>query len=144
VVVSGAKAAVERAVEAAKAAGVKRAMLLPVSAPFHCALMAPAADAMAEALENAEIARPAVPVVANVSAAKATDPAEIRDLLVKQVTATVRWRECVAAMVAMGCDRFVELGAGKVLTGLMKRNAPDAQASAAGTPAEVEALLKTL
>ncbi len=144
VVVSGAKAAVERAVEAAKAAGVKRAMLLPVSAPFHCALMAPAADAMAEALENAEIARPVVPVVANVSAAKATDPAEIRGLLVKQVTATVRWRECVAAMVAMGCDRFAELGAGKVLTGLMKRNAPDAQAAAVGTPAEVEAFLKTL
>ena len=144
VVVSGAKAAVERAVEAAKAAGVKRAMLLPVSAPFHCALMAPAADAMAEALENAEIARPVVPVVANVSAAKATDPAEIRELLVKQVTATVRWRECVAAMVAMGCDRFAELGAGKVLTGLMKRNAPDAQATAVGTPAEVEAFLKTL
>jgi [acyl-carrier-protein] S-malonyltransferase len=144
VVISGAKAAVERAVEAAKAAGVKRAMLLPVSAPFHCALMAPAADAMAEALERAEIARPAVPVVANVSAAKATDPAEIRDLLVKQVTATVRWRECVASMVAMGCDRFAELGAGKVLTGLMKRNAPDAQAAAVGTPAEVEAFLKAL
>jgi [acyl-carrier-protein] S-malonyltransferase len=144
VVVSGAKAAVERAVEAAKAAGVKRAMLLPVSAPFHCALMAPAADAMAEALEGAEIARPVVPVVANASAAKATDPAEIRDLLVKQVTATVRWRECVAAMVAMGCDRFAELGAGKVLTGLMKRNAPDAQAASVGTPAEVEAFLKTL
>ena len=144
VVVSGDKAAVERAVEAAKAAGVKRAMLLPVSAPFHCALMAPAADAMAEALENAAIARPAVPVVANVSAAKAADPSEIRDLLVKQVTATVRWRECVASMVAMGCDRFAELGAGKVLTGLMKRNAPDARASAVGTPADVEAFLKTL
>ena len=144
VVVSGAKAAVERAVEAAKAAGIKRAMLLPVSAPFHCALMAPAADAMAEALESAEVARPVVPVVANVSAAKATDPTEIRDLLVKQVTATVRWRECVASMVAMGCDRFAELGAGKVLTGLMKRNAPDAQAAAVGTPADVEAFLKTL
>ena len=144
VVVSGAKAAVERAVEAAKAAGIKRAMLLPVSAPFHCALMAPAADAMAEALEEAEIARPAVPVVANASAAKATDPAEIRGLLVKQVTATVRWRECVASMVSMGCDRFVELGAGRVLTGLMKRNAPDAQATAVGTPADVEAVLKTL
>ncbi|MDI3308884.1 MAG: ACP S-malonyltransferase [Acetobacteraceae bacterium] len=144
VVVSGAKAAVERAVEAAKAAGIKRAMLLPVSAPFHCSLMAPAADAMAEALEKASIAAPVVPVVANVTAAKATDPAEIRDLLVKQVTATVRWRECVAAMVAMGCDRFAELGAGKVLTGLMKRNAPDASAQAIGTPAEVEAFLKTL
>jgi [acyl-carrier-protein] S-malonyltransferase len=144
VVVSGAKAAVERAVEAAKAAGIRRAMLLPVSAPFHCALMAPAADAMAEALERAEIAAPAVPVVANVTAAKATAPAEIRGLLVRQVTATVRWRESIAAMAAMGCDRFAELGAGKVLTGLMKRNAPDASAQAIGTPAEVESFLKTL
>ena len=144
VVVSGARAAVERAVEAAKAAGIRRAMLLPVSAPFHCALMAPAAGAMAEALERAEIAAPVVPVVANVTAAKATDPAEIRDLLVRQVTGTVRWRECVAAMAAMGCDRFAELGAGRVLTGLMKRNAPDASAVAVGTPAEVEAFLKTL
>jgi len=144
VVISGHKPAVERAIEVAKAEGVKRAMLLPVSAPFHCALMAPAADAMAEALEKAAIAAPLVPVVANVTAAKATDPAEIRELLVRQVTGTVRWRECIAAMAAMGCDRFVELGAGKVLTGLMKRNAPDAQAMAIGNPAEVEAFLKTL
>ena len=105
---------------------MKRAMLLPVSAPFHCALMAPAADAMAEALAKAELRAPVVPVVANVTAAKASDPVEIRDLLVKQVTGTVRWRECVAAMAAMGCDTFVEVGAGKVLTGLMKRNAPEA------------------
>lgn len=144
VVVSGAKAAVERAVEAAKAAGIKRAMLLPVSAPFHCSLMAPAAEAMAEALEKAEISAPVVPVVANVTAAKATSPAEIRDLLVKQVTGTVRWRECIAAMAAMGCDRFAELGAGKVLTGLMKRNAPEASAVALGTPADIEAFLKAL
>jgi [acyl-carrier-protein] S-malonyltransferase len=144
VVVSGHKGAVGRAVAAAPGHGVRRAMPLPVSAPFHCALMAPAADAMAEALERAEIRAPAVPVVANVSAAKATDPAEIRDLLVRQVTATVRWRECVAAMAAMGCERFAELGAGRVLTGLMKRNAPDATATALGTPAEVEAFLKTL
>jgi len=144
VVISGAKAAVDRAVAAAPQHGVRRAMPLPVSAPFHCALMAPAAEAMAEALERAAVAAPVVPVVANVSAAKATDPAEIRGLLVQQVTATVRWRECVAAMAAMGCDRFAELGAGKVLTGLMKRNAPDAAASAVGTPAEVEAFLKTL
>ncbi|MBV1796878.1 ACP S-malonyltransferase [Siccirubricoccus sp. G192] len=144
VVVSGARAAVERAVAAAGPAGVKRAMLLPVSAPFHCALMAPAADAMAEALAAARLAPPLVPLVANVSAAKATDPAEIRDLLVRQVTATVRWRECVAAMAAMGCDRFAELGAGKVLTGLMKRNAPEASATAIGTPADVEAFLKSL
>jgi len=144
VVISGAKAAVERAIEIARAEGVKRAMLLPVSAPFHCALMAPAADAMAEALARAELRAPVVPLVANVTAAKATDPAEIRDLLVRQVTGTVRWRECVAAMAAMGCDRFVEAGAGKVLTGLMKRNAPEATAQSIGSPAEVEAFLKSL
>jgi [acyl-carrier-protein] S-malonyltransferase len=144
VVISGAKAAVERAIEIAKERGVKRAMLLPVSAPFHCALMAPAADAMAEALASAPMRAPLVPVVANVTAAKATDPSDIRDLLVRQVTGTVRWRECVAAMAAMGCDRFVEVGAGKVLTGLMKRNAPEAAAVALGTPADVEAFLKTV
>ncbi|MBL6454217.1 ACP S-malonyltransferase [Belnapia sp. T6] len=144
VVISGAKPAVDRAIAAAPGHGVKRALPLPVSAPFHCALMAPAADAMAEALAAARIQAPLVPVVANVTAAKATDPAEIRRLLVEQVTATVRWRDCVAAMAAMGCDRFVELGAGKVLTGLMKRNAPEATASAIGTPAEVEAFLKTI
>lgn len=144
VVISGHAGAVGRAVEIAKAEGVKRAMPLPVSAPFHCALMAPAADAMAEALAGADLRAPVVPVVANVTAAKATDPATIRDLLVKQVTGTVRWRESIAAMVAMGCDRFVEIGAGRVLTGLMKRNAPDARAEAVGTPAEIEALLKSL
>lgn len=144
VVISGAKAAVERAIDVAKERGVKRAMLLPVSAPFHCALMAPAADAMAEALASAPMRAPLVPVVANVTAAKATDPAEIRDLLVKQVTGTVRWRECVAAMAAMGCTRFAEVGAGKVLTGLMKRNAPDATALAIGTPGDVESFLKTV
>ncbi len=144
VVVSGAKAAVERAIEGAKAAGVKRAMLLPVSAPFHCAMMAPAADAMRAALEKAAMATPAVPVVANVTAAPVSDPDAIRDLLVRQVTGTVRWRECVAAMVAAGCTRFAEIGAGKVLSGLMKRNAPEAQALTVGTPAEVEAFLKSL
>lgn len=144
IVISGAVAAVDRAIEKAKEAGVKRAMKLPVSAPFHCALMAPAADAMAEALARAELRAPVVPLVANVTAAKATDPAEIRDLLVRQVTGTVRWRECVAAMAAMGCDRFVEAGAGKVLTGLMKRNAPEATAQSIGSPAEVEAFLKSL
>ncbi|WP_424814262.1 ACP S-malonyltransferase [Roseococcus sp. YIM B11640] len=142
VVISGAKAAVERAVEAAKAAGVKRAMLLPVSAPFHCAMMAPAADAMAEALAKAAMAHPAVPVVANVTAAPVSDPDAIRDLLVNQVTGTVRWRECVAAMVAAGCTTFAEVGAGKVLTGLMKRNAPEATALALNTPADIEAFLK--
>jgi [acyl-carrier-protein] S-malonyltransferase len=144
VVISGDRAAVERAVEIAKARGVRRAMLLPVSAPFHCALMAPAAEAMAEALGATPPARPVVPVVANVSAAKATDPAEIADLLVRQVTATVRWRECVQAMAALGVDSFVELGAGKVLSGLIRRIAPDATAISAATPAEIEAVLKVL
>jgi [acyl-carrier-protein] S-malonyltransferase len=144
VVVSGHRTAVERAVEIARARGIRRAMLLPVSAPFHCALMAPAAAVMAEALTETPPRPPTVPVVANASAAKATDPDEIRDLLVRQVTATVRWRESVAAMTAMGIDSFVELGAGKVLGGLIRRIAPDAAVAAAGTPAEVEAVLKAL
>jgi [acyl-carrier-protein] S-malonyltransferase len=144
VVVSGAAAAVARAVEAAKAAGIRRAMLLPVSAPFHCAMMAPAAEVMREALGKAAMAHPAVPVVANVTAAPVSDPETIRELLVRQVTGTVRWRECVAAMVAAGCTRFAEIGAGKVLTGLMKRNAPEATALALNTPADIEAFLKSL
>jgi [acyl-carrier-protein] S-malonyltransferase len=144
VVISGAKPAVERAVEAAKTAGIKRAMLLPVSAPFHCAMMAPAARVMEEALGKAAMAHPAVPVVANVTAAPVSDPDVIRGLLVKQVTGTVRWRECVAAMVAAGCNRFAEVGAGKVLTGLMKRNAPEATALAINNPADIEAFLKSL
>ena len=144
VVISGHKGAVERAIEIAKAKGVKRAMLLPVSAPFHCALMAPAADAMAEAFANTPPRAPIVSVVANVSAAKASDPVEIRDLLVAQVTATVRWRESVQEMVALGVDSFAELGTGKVLTGLVKRIAPDAAAVSAGSPADIEALLKVL
>ena len=144
VVISGARTAVERAVEIARTKGVRRAILLPVSAPFHCALMAPAADAMAEALENTPPAPPIVPLIANVSAAKVTDPTQIRELLVRQVTATVRWRECVQTMIALGVDSFVELGAGKVLSGLIRRIAPDVTAAAAGTPAEIEATLKTL
>ena len=144
VVISGHKAAVDRAVEIAKTKGVKRAMLLPVSAPFHCALMAPAADAMAEAFANTPPRAPIVPVVANVTAQKVTDPAEIRDLLVQQVTATVRWRESVQEMAALGVDSFVELGAGKVLSGLVKRIVPDATAMSAGSPADIEALLKVL
>jgi len=144
VVISGARGAVERAVEIARTKGVRRAMLLPVSAPFHCALMAPAADAMAEALEATAPAPPVVPLIANVSAAKVTDPAQIRDLLVRQVTSTVRWRECVDTMIALGVDSFVELGAGKVLSGLIRRIAPDAATAAAGTPAEIEAVLKHL
>ena len=144
VVVSGHRGAVERAVEAAKRRGVRRAMLLPVSAPFHCALMRPAADEMQEALAEAELRAPVVPVVANVSAERASEPGEIRDLLVRQVTGTVRWRECVLACAEMGVDTFVELGAGKVLTGLVRRIAPDAAALSAGAPAEVEALLRAL
>jgi [acyl-carrier-protein] S-malonyltransferase len=144
VVISGDKAAVERAIEVARTRGVKRAMLLPVSAPFHCALMAPVADVMQEALETTMPLAPAVPLVANVSAAKETDPARIRTLLVEQVTATVRWRESVTAMTAMGIDSFVELGAGKVLAGLVRRIAPDATAISASSPAEIEAVLKLL
>ncbi|MCL2428998.1 MAG: ACP S-malonyltransferase [Alphaproteobacteria bacterium] len=144
VVVSGHAGAIERAIGIAQAKGVRRAMRLPVSAPFHCALMGPAADAMAEALDKTPPRPPSVPVIANVTAAKATDPAEIGDLLIRQITATVRWRESVEAMVAMGVDSFVEIGAGKVLSGLVKRIAPDATPRAAATPAEVEALLKVL
>jgi len=113
-------------------------------APFHCSLMAPAAEVMAEALESAPPNRPIVPLIANVSAAKATDPAEIRDLLVRQVTAMVRWRECVNAMVELGVDSFVELGAGKVLSGLIRRIAPDAATLSAATPGDIEAVLKNL
>jgi [acyl-carrier-protein] S-malonyltransferase len=144
VVISGHRTAIERAIEIAKTKGVRRAMLLPVSAPFHCALMAPAADAMAEALETTMPKAPCVPLVANVSAKRESDPGQIRDLLIQQVTATVRWRECVTAMTEMGVDSFIELGAGKVLTGLIKRIAPDASGMAAGTPAEIEAVLKSL
>ena len=139
VVISGHKAAVDRALEIAKAKGAKRAILLTVSAPFHCALMQPAADAMAEALANAEMQPPVVPVFANVVAAPLSDPAMIRQKLVAQVTGTVRWRECVAAMTASGVNVFVEVGAGKVLTGLAKKNAPDARAFAAGTPEDIAA-----
>ena len=144
VVISGHKGAVERAIEVAKSKGVKRAMLLPVSAPFHCALMSPAAEAMAEALAAATVRAPVVPLVANVSAGKVSDPDQIRDLLVRQVTGTVRWRESVQAMSAMGIDHFVELGSGKVLAGLVRRISPDATATSAQTPADIEALLKLL
>ncbi len=142
VVISGHKAAVERAVETARACGVRRAMLLPVSAPFHCALMSPAAQVMAQALAAITLRPPAVPIVANVSAAAVDDPDEIRDLLVRQVTATVRWRECMETILAAGVDHVYELGVGKVLTGLVRRVAPDVTAAGAGTPAEIEALLK--
>lgn len=144
VVISGHAAAVERAVALAKERGVRRAMLLPVSAPFHCALMQPAADAMRDALGQADLRPPTVPVIANVSARRATEADEIRDLLVRQVTGTVRWRESVMAANAMGVDSFIELGAGKVLSGLVRRISPDSAAAAAGTPAEIETLLRAI
>ncbi len=139
VVVSGAHAAIGRAVEIAKTRGVKRAMLLPVSAPFHCSMMAPAAEVMAEALANVAIAAPAIPVYANVIAGPVTDPAEIRRNLVAQVTGTVRWRETMVAMSAAGMSRFVEIGSGKVLAGLAKRVVEGASASSIGTPEDIAA-----
>jgi [acyl-carrier-protein] S-malonyltransferase len=139
VVVSGDKAAVERAVEIAKGRGAKRAMLLPVSAPFHCALMQPAADAMAEALAKVTVKPPVVPLVANVLARPVAEPAEIVTSLVRQVTGTVRWRESVAFMAGTGVDSFCEVGAGKVLSGLVKRIAAGATGTAIGTPDDVAA-----
>jgi len=143
VVISGHKAAVERAIEIAKGLGAKRGMLLPVSAPFHCALMAPAAEKMAEALAGANIAAPFVPLVANVTAAPVADPAEIRRLLVEQVTGTVRWRESVLAMTGLGVDSFVEFG-GKVLGPMIKRIAPDAATLSLVSMDDIEAAAKTL
>jgi [acyl-carrier-protein] S-malonyltransferase len=139
VVVSGTKAAVERAVEIAKAKGAKRAMLLQVSAPFHCALMQPAADVMAQALSEVTIKPPVVPVVANVLAQPISDPGEIVKRLIEQVTGTVRWRESVAFMAGSGVTTFYEIGAGKVLSGLVKRIADGATGSAIGTPEDVAA-----
>ncbi len=144
VVISGAKAAVERALDIAKVKGAKRAILLPVSAPFHCALMQPAAEAMREALANAEMRNPVVPVIANVVAGALTDAAEIRQRLVEQVTGTVRWRESVYAMSDMGVKVFVEVGSGKVLTGLAKKNAPESKAIAVGNADDVAAAVAVL
>ncbi len=140
VVVSGHRGAVERAVEIARAKGAKRAILLPVSAPFHCALMQPAADAMAEALAGVEVKAPLVPVVANVLAAANSDPSRIRELLVRQVTGSVRWRESVGWMVAQGVTEFWEVGAGKALSGMIRRIAKEAECRAVGTPEEVAAV----
>jgi [acyl-carrier-protein] S-malonyltransferase len=139
VVVSGDKAAVDRAVEIAKIRGAKRAMLLPVSAPFHCKLMQPAADVMAKALAEVAIAKPASPLVSNVLAAATTDPEEIRRRLVEQVTGTVRWRESVAYMASHGVTRFFEIGAGKVLSGLVKRIADGAVGISVGGPNDIAA-----
>jgi [acyl-carrier-protein] S-malonyltransferase len=143
VVISGHREAVERAADLARDRGAKRALILPVSAPFHCSLMQPAAHVMAEALADAPIMAPLVPIIANVTASKMSDPETIRDLLVRQVTGTVRWRECVLAACAMGVDHFIELGAGKVLSGLVRRIAPDAGAVSAGTPTEIETLVRS-
>jgi len=139
VVVSGDKAAVERAVEIAKGKGARRAMMLPVSAPFHCSLMQPAADAMSEALAKVAVKPPVVPVVANVLVKPISDPGEIVRALVAQVTGTVRWRESVAFMAAQGVTTFYEVGAGKVLSGLVKRIADGASGIAVGTPDDVAA-----
>jgi [acyl-carrier-protein] S-malonyltransferase len=137
VVLSGEKAAVERAVEIAKVHGVKRAMLLPVSAPFHCALMQPAADAMAEALAKVSVRSPSVPLIANVLAEPIKDPADIVRSLVQQVTGTVRWRESIVFMAGAGVTTFYEVGAGKVLAGLIKRIADAASVSSIGTPDDI-------
>jgi [acyl-carrier-protein] S-malonyltransferase len=141
VVVSGDKAAVERAVEIAKTKGAKRAMILPVSAPFHCALMQPAADVMADALSRVSVKAPMVPVVANVLAKPIQAPDEIVRSLVMQVTGTVRWRESVVFMAQAGVTKFYEIGAGKVLSGLIKRIADGATTSAVGTPDDVAAFI---
>jgi [acyl-carrier-protein] S-malonyltransferase len=140
VVVSGDKAAVERAVEIAKARGARRAMLLPVSAPFHCALMQPAADAMAQALATTDVRTPAVPVVVNVLARPVAGPTEIVRCLIAQVTGTVRWRESVAFMAGAGVKTFYEVGAGKVLSGLIKRIADGAVGVTVGTPEDIAAV----
>lgn len=137
VVVSGSKAAVERAAEIAKAKGAKRAIMLPVSAPFHCALMAPAADVMAGALDKVDIQAPAVPLIANVRADAVSDPDEIRKLLVEQVTGSVRWRESVKTMAAKGVTEFWEIGAGKALSGMIRKIDRALVCRAVGTPEDV-------
>lgn len=142
VVLSGDKAAVERAIALAPGRGAKRAILLPVSAPFHCALMQPAAEAMAEALARAKIEAPALPIVCNVTAEAVEDPETIRHLLVEQVTGMVRWRESMLWLKAQGVEDLVELGSGKVLTNLARRIDPALKGSSINEPADVEAFLK--
>jgi [acyl-carrier-protein] S-malonyltransferase len=144
VVVSGHKEAIERAVDLAKEAGAKRAMLLPVSAPFHCALMEPAANVMAEALAAVKVNAPAVPLVANVRAEAVSDPAVIRSLLVEQVTGSVRWRESVLYMGAQGVSEVWEIGAGKALSGMIRRINKEIGCTAIGTPENVAAAVEAL
>jgi len=144
IVIAGEAGAIDRAIAACTARGARRAIKLAVSAPFHCALMKPAADAMADALAKVEIKAQAVPVVANVLAAPISDPSEIRQRLVEQVTGTVRWRECVARMAADGVTDIYEIGSGKVLAGLAKRIVPTLNAVSVGTPQDVEAVVSAL
>ena len=144
IVVSGDKAAVERAIAAAATRGAKRSIMLPVSAPFHCPLMAPAAEAMEAALAEVALAQPYLPVVANVTAAAVSDPDAIRPLLVQQVTGMVRWRESVLYMKEQGVDSVVEVGAGRVLSGLAKRIDRDLATASLGAPGEIEAFVKSL
>ncbi len=144
VVLSGSKAAIDRVAEIGKPHGVRRAVLLPVSAPFHCALMQPAAEAMAAALADVSIKTPVVPVVANVIASAVSDPDEIRKLLVQQVTGTVRWRECVGYLAANGVTDVFEIGSGKVLAGLAKRIEKSLEAMSLGTPADIDAAIEKL
>ena len=139
IVISGTKSAMDRAVKLAPEHGIRRAVPLPVSAPFHCALMQPAADRMADALEALTLNPPLVPIVSNVMAAPVTDPAEIKSLLVRQVTGVVRWRESVAYMVDHGAETLFEIGAGRVLTGIAKRVRAKADARSIGSPDEVNA-----
>ena len=144
VVLSGNATAIERAIAIAAERGAKRSIMLPVSAPFHCALMKPAADEMQEALAEVKFGEPWVPLVANVSAAPVQDPTEIKRLLVEQVTGLVRWRECVLTMKEAGVHELVEVGSGRVLGGLTKRIDRDLKSSSIGAPAEIEAFLKTI
>jgi len=144
IVLSGAMSAIDRAIEIAGEKGIRRSIKLPVSAPFHCAMMAPAADVMEKALSEIDLVRPVVPVMANVTAAPAENPDDVRRLLVEQVTALVRWRESVLAMRDAGVDTLIELGAGKVLTGLTKRIDREMTALNVETPEDIEAVLKTL
>ncbi len=143
-VVSGHRSAVERAIEIARGHGARRSVMLPVSAPFHSPLLAPAAAAMAAALAEVRLCRPLAPLVANVTACPVESPAEIKRLLVQQVTAMVRWRESVLFLAAAGVEEIVEIGAGRVLAGLVKRIAPDVAVRSVGAPAEVEALIREL
>ena len=144
VVLSGSKAAIDRVPEISKQHGARRAVPLPVSAPFHCSLMQPAADVMAKELATVDMQAPSVPLVANVTAGPLSSPGDIRDSLVKQVTGTVRWRECVLAMTDAGVTEFYEIGSGKVLSGLVGRIKKGTAASPVGTPADIDAVIEQL